>query len=202
MQTSLAPSVLKNSSHQLKHSRCSGCYIGENRSFSTKGPFWCWWKTGCWSGGSIAAMRRRPLREAEQSDPEEPRGRPLRPLRPRHTGVSIADLGRDGHPRSEIIDPQSGQLPGPGEGLEAAVVGPLDVVGEATGGQLFRGQVIAQAVAAGAFAVAAGVGAIAVLHILRLSTFHRALVSSWPSSDTSAPLHLGFSIRPPQSTSV
>jgi predicted nucleic acid-binding protein len=70
------------------------------------------------------------------------------------------------------------QSPGFGEGLEAAVVGSLDVVREAAGGQLLRGQVIAQALAANPFVVAAGIRAVAVLQVLGLLTFHRALNSS------------------------
>jgi hypothetical protein len=59
-----------------------------------------------------------------------------------------------------------------GEGLEAAVVGSLDLVGEAAGGKLPGRQMIAQAITAGSFSAAAGIRAVAVLQISLFAAFH------------------------------
>ncbi len=64
------------------------------------------------------------------------------------------------------------QPPGLGEGFEAAVVGLLDLVGEAAAGQLLSCEMIAQTVAAGSFSRAAGIRATAVLEILVFFAFH------------------------------
>ena len=61
---------------------------------------------------------------------------------------------------------------GLGEGLEAAVVGSFDIVGEATGGQLLGRQVIAYTLTAYSFSGAAGIRAVAVLKVLFFVAFH------------------------------
>ena len=64
------------------------------------------------------------------------------------------------------------QIPGFGEGLEATVVGSLDGVRETAGGQLLRGDVIAEALATSTLVVAAGIGTVAVLEVLVFVAFH------------------------------
>jgi len=59
-----------------------------------------------------------------------------------------------------------------GEGSEAAVVSLFDLVGEAAAGKLLSRQMIAQTVAAGSFAGAAGIRAVAILEILVFLAFH------------------------------
>jgi len=64
------------------------------------------------------------------------------------------------------------QIPGFCEGGKAAVVSPLDVVGEAAAGKLLHRQMIAQTLAAHAFFVAAGIRTVAVFQVLLFFTFH------------------------------
>ena len=59
-----------------------------------------------------------------------------------------------------------------GEALEAAIIGALDVFGEAAGGELSHAQVVVQALAADAVFFAARVGAVAEPRVARLLAFH------------------------------
>ena len=58
------------------------------------------------------------------------------------------------------------------EALEAAIIGALDVFGEAAGGELPHAQVVVQALAADAVLFAARVGAVAEPCVARLLAFH------------------------------
>ncbi len=80
-------------------------------------------------------------------------------------------------PAARALDSAGGDEAG--KLLKAAIVGPFHIVRDAARGQLPGRQVIAQALAAQSFAIAAWIRAIAVFHILGLLTFHRALISSW-----------------------
>jgi len=64
------------------------------------------------------------------------------------------------------------QSPGLGEGPETAVVGFLDVVGEAAAGELLHTQMVSYTLTAHAFLVAAGICAVAILQILLFVAFH------------------------------
>jgi hypothetical protein len=64
------------------------------------------------------------------------------------------------------------QVPGFGEGIEAAVVGFFDVIRETAGGQLLACQVIAQTVAARSFSRTAGIRAVAIVEVLVFLTVH------------------------------
>jgi hypothetical protein len=64
------------------------------------------------------------------------------------------------------------QIPSLGEGLEAAVVSLLDVVGETAAGKLPARQVISQTLTAYPFITATGIRAVAIIHILIFITFH------------------------------
>jgi hypothetical protein len=70
------------------------------------------------------------------------------------------------------------------ECLEAAVVGFFDVFREAAAGQLFRGQMILQTLAADAFVIAAGVRTGAETHIFSLFAFHNENQKLMKSSRT------------------
>jgi hypothetical protein len=64
------------------------------------------------------------------------------------------------------------QIPGFGEGPEAAVVGFLDVVGETAGRQLLHIQMVAYTLTACPFSAAAGIGTVAILKVLFFVAFH------------------------------
>ena len=70
------------------------------------------------------------------------------------------------------------EIPGLGKGGETAVVGAFDIVGETAGRELFGGQVILQAVTTDSLTAATGVGAVALVQILILFTFHSLILSS------------------------
>ena len=87
-----------------------------------------------------------------------------------HVGVSLSFI--IGHSVFDIHPVRVLQSPGLGEGLEAAVVSLFDIVREAAAWQLSGREMIAQAVAAGSFSGAAGIGATAVIEILVFLAFH------------------------------
>jgi hypothetical protein len=72
-----------------------------------------------------------------------------------------------------MAHPLSGELPCPGEGFEAAVVGLFRLGGEAAAGKLLRRQMIAQALAADALMITAGIRAGAVPEVFGFLAFHR-----------------------------
>ena len=76
------------------------------------------------------------------------------------------------------------EIPGFGEGFEAAIVGFFHVIGETAGGQLSALEMITQTIAADAFAGTAGIGAVAVFQIRILFTFHGNMpfYENWMSS--------------------
>jgi len=65
------------------------------------------------------------------------------------------------------------QFPCLGEGPEAAVVGSLDIVGETAARQLLHIQMVTQTLTARSFSGAAGIRAVAILHVLFFLAFHK-----------------------------
>ncbi len=109
---------------------------------------------------------------------------PLLGLLSLEQGHASAAAAPSSNPQSAIRNPQSlRQFPGSGKGLEAAVVSLFRIRREAAAGKLLGGQMITDAFAAHAFVIAPGIGATAVLQVLRLLTFHRPyLLMNWTSA--------------------
>ena len=111
--------------------------------------------------------------------------------REQHLGVHILDICHPSTPLPHRLSARSAPRPTPshfprahqtGEPLEAAIVSPLDVLGEAARWKLPHAQVILQALAANAVLFAARIGAIAEPRVTRLLAFHNLGVVRRPCS--------------------